>query len=205
MSEAEGRAEAVRRIAVARETRARSLDLSGLMLTALPDEIGALEWLEAARSRKVLVHRDQDSMQYGDRISKFMARLVRGKRVYVIITDKYLRSPYCMHELFGIWQQCKKREADLTEATRIFVHESARIGTDAERAEHFEFWKRDWEEREALIMAKGTRAVSEQSSIGHRLAGLYYQSVTDILHEVQDTLRARTFDEFLKHGFADVN
>lgn len=40
-SEAEGRAEALRRIAVARETRARSLDLSGLMLTALPDAPGS--------------------------------------------------------------------------------------------------------------------------------------------------------------------
>src|SRR5258707_12291312 len=43
--EAEGRAVALRRIALCRETHAEELDLGGLQLTELPDEILELTWL----------------------------------------------------------------------------------------------------------------------------------------------------------------
>ena len=44
-SEAEGRAEALRRIALCRESHADALDLGGLLLTELPDAVLALGWL----------------------------------------------------------------------------------------------------------------------------------------------------------------
>ena len=43
--EAEGLAEAQRRIAACRETRSESLDLSNLGLTRVPEEVLELDWL----------------------------------------------------------------------------------------------------------------------------------------------------------------
>ena len=43
--EAEGWAEAQRRIAACRETRSESLDLSNLGLTRVPEEVMELDWL----------------------------------------------------------------------------------------------------------------------------------------------------------------
>ena len=43
--EAEGLAEAQRRIAACRETRSESLDLSNLGLTRVPEEVMELDWL----------------------------------------------------------------------------------------------------------------------------------------------------------------
>jgi internalin A len=45
------------------------------------------------------VIRDTNAMRTGDQISVFMKRIGRGDHVIVVLSDKYLRSPYCMAEL----------------------------------------------------------------------------------------------------------
>ena len=49
------------------------------------------------RGKKVL--RDMTALGLGDRFSRFMQRLGSGDRVFVILSDKYLKSPNCMYEL----------------------------------------------------------------------------------------------------------
>lgn len=44
-------------------------------------------------------NRDRDALQTGVLISGFIENLVHGKFVVAIISEKYLRSPYCMYEL----------------------------------------------------------------------------------------------------------
>ena len=50
------------------------------------------------RGRRIL--RDKTAMGLGDRISEFMRRLAKGKRVFIILSDKYLRSAFCTFELY---------------------------------------------------------------------------------------------------------
>jgi internalin A len=50
------------------------------------------------------VKRDKMDLEYKGLISQFMADIGRGDCVVVIISDKYLKSPYCMHELLAIYQ-----------------------------------------------------------------------------------------------------
>src|SRR5450631_2733705 len=53
------------------------------------------------------VVRDKTAMRNGDLISEFMKRITRADVVVVVLSDKYLRSPYCMAELYGIYQRPK--------------------------------------------------------------------------------------------------
>ena len=46
--------------------------------------------------------RDKNAMRSGDLISGFMKRIGVADHVIVVLSDKYLRSPYCMAELYGI-------------------------------------------------------------------------------------------------------
>lgn len=56
--------------------------------------------------RGITVLRDRDEMRPGDLISEFMDRLAEGDSILVVISDKYLRSVYCMYELFKIYRNC---------------------------------------------------------------------------------------------------
>jgi hypothetical protein len=59
----------------------------------------------AAKAKGIAIIRDRAAMAPGDRISEFMARIGRGDRVIVFLSDKYLKSTYCMTELFEVWRQ----------------------------------------------------------------------------------------------------
>ena len=56
-------------------------------------------------------------MKLGDRISTFMDRIGKGAvngRVCIVLSDKYLKSPYCMHELFDVWRNCREDDDTLS-------------------------------------------------------------------------------------------
>ncbi len=58
-------------------------------------------------------------MKLGDRISTFMDRIGKGAvngRVCIVLSDKYLKSPYCMHELFDVWRNCREDDNTLHRA-----------------------------------------------------------------------------------------
>jgi internalin A len=48
---------------------------------------------EAAEQRSLVILRDKKVLGLGDSISKFMQRLAGGNRAFVILRDKYFRSP----------------------------------------------------------------------------------------------------------------
>jgi len=53
------------------------------------------------------VIRDKKDLSYGGRISAFMERIGQGDWVVVFISDKYVRSEYCMFELYEIARNSK--------------------------------------------------------------------------------------------------
>lgn len=67
---------------------------------------------------QIAVRIDRDEMRPGDFISAFMDRLAAADRVIVVISAKYLRSEYCMYELFKIYQNCRNKAEDFQR--RIF-------------------------------------------------------------------------------------
>ena len=60
--------------------------------------------LEEALKRGIDLQRDKDQLGFGDRIGAYMNAMTEGDRVAVILSAKYLRSPWCMTELCGIWE-----------------------------------------------------------------------------------------------------
>lgn len=48
--------------------------------------------------------RDKRDLAYQERISFFMDQIGKGKGIVVVISEKYLKSPYCMYELLEIYQ-----------------------------------------------------------------------------------------------------
>jgi TIR domain len=65
-----------------------------------------VDWLEKASGLKdldgLLFFRDHNDLSFGDSIDSFMTRIGRGKTVIRVISDKYLKSRYCMTEAIRI-------------------------------------------------------------------------------------------------------
>jgi hypothetical protein len=61
------------------------------------------------------VIRDKTALHPGDLISDFMKAIAQADQVVVVLSDKYLRSPYCMTELHGIYQRAQGEKSDFLE------------------------------------------------------------------------------------------
>jgi internalin A len=90
-----------------------------------------------ARGRRII--RDKTAMKIGDRIATFLDRIGEGVvngRVCIVLSDKYLKSRYCMHELFDVWRNCRESGDTFIDRTRVLVLPSAKISTAPERAQY---------------------------------------------------------------------
>jgi internalin A len=154
-----------------------------------------------AESRGIHILRDKTDMCIGDRISAFMHRLAEGQLVFVILSEKYLRSIYCMTELYEIWLNCKGKDDRFLACVRVFTQPDAKISDLFQRAERAAWWKEKHERVKALVDVHGQDFLSDSDYADFRRMGHFVRHVPDILSLVQDTLRPRSFDELVHCGF----
>lgn len=75
---------------------------------------------------------DKKALHYGQSIDSFMTRIGRGKTVVIVLSDRYLKSKYCLTELVRIFKynNCDKR---------IFILKLNDLNAD--RAVYINYWK----------------------------------------------------------------
>lgn len=154
-----------------------------------------------AEAEGIKVHRDKDGLSSGDRISLFMRRMGTGGRVFIFLSDKYLKSPYCMHELCEIWRDCREQDEDFIARTRVFVLPCARVATLSDRAHYARYWQETYERDEAIIRTHGSAAVGARGMEQHKDTKRYAMQVADLLALMNDVVRPSTFEDFLRTGF----
>ena len=155
-----------------------------------------------ARGKRII--RDKTAMKIGDRISTFMDRIGKGVvngRVCIVLSDKYLKSPYCMHELFDVWRNCREEGDTFIDRTRVFVLPSAKIATPVERAQYVIHWQREFRALDAVVKEHGQFVLSDKDNAEFRLMSRFVNETANVLQLVQDTLRPRSFDDYVKHVF----
>jgi internalin A len=143
-------------------------------------------------------------MKIGNRISTFMDRIGKGAvngRICIVLSDKYLKSAYCMHELFDVWRNCREDAGTFIDRTRVFVLPSAKISTPVERTQHVIYWQSSFKALDALVKEHGPFVLSDKDNAEFRLMIRFVSETANVLHLVQDTLRPRSFDEFVSYVF----
>ena len=88
--------------------------------------------------------RDNTAMRPGDLISGFMKRIGLADHVIVVLSDKYLRSPYCMTELYSIYQRSVGEKDDFLQRIIPLVLADARFGTPGKRIEYAKYWETEY-------------------------------------------------------------
>ena len=99
--------------------------------------------------------RDKRDLGFKGLISEFMKDIGSGRAVVAVISDKYLKSPYCMFELLEIYR-------NLDFKNRIFpiVLGDAKIYEPISRLQYFKYWKGKKTELEEAILEVGIDAIT---------------------------------------------
>jgi internalin A len=155
---------------------------------------------EANRRGKKLL-RDLTVLDQGDRFTRFMQRLGAGNKVFVILSEKYLKSPNCMFELLEIWRNSKMADDEFVRRILVLRLEDAKMLTPLERARCAKYWKEQFTELDALVRESGADLLGEADFKNYKLMQDFAHRVGDMLFLIADTLQPTSFDELVKYGF----
>jgi internalin A len=147
--------------------------------------------------------RDRNEMRPGDRISAFIRRLTRADLVVAVISDKYLRSSYCMHEIYKLWQKSQTDADGMIERLVPIVLPEVKIEGLAERAPYVRYWKAHLEELRELHRELG-EDLDPETLRELRLVRGFAQDVDGILRFLQDVLMPRKLEVHFEDGFRAV-
>jgi internalin A len=159
---------------------------------------------EAAEQRGLVILRDKLVLRLGDSISKFMVDLAGGNRVFVILSDKYLHSPYCMNELLQIWRKCFGEEEKFLNRIRVYTISGTKIFSILERALYAIHWRQKYEEIDQLIRDQGSDVLGPRGFREYKLMDDFRRSVAEILEAIVDRLQPRELEELVKYGLDDL-
>jgi internalin A len=141
--------------------------------------------------------RDKTDMRPGDLISGFMKRIGLADHVIVVLSDKYLRSPYCMTELYSIYQRSVGEKEDFLRRIVPLMLDDAQFGTPRERVAYAKYW-----EAEYLNLKADIDYMSVEDFARYKAMKDWHNRIGDMLAYVNDKLVPHGFDEIVKDDFA---
>jgi internalin A len=162
--------------------------------------------VETLRSRpeEIKVCIDRDELWPGDLISAFMDRLAAADRVIVVISAKYLRSEYCMYELFKIYQNCRMKAQDFQRRIiPIILPDAGLSGGPAERLKPAIYWAQQAQELEPLVKSN-LRAVGTSIYGKYRLINEFACNSSNMIEYLVDQLQPRDYDRQMEEGFVGL-
>jgi internalin A len=152
----------------------------------------------AAQQRGITIIRDKNVLGLGERISKFMQRIGRGNRVFVVLSNKYLKSPDCMYELYELWRNCRQDDQEFLRHVRVYTLPGTEIWTPLARAKCAEYWENEYRELEPRL-----RHLGESDFRRYRCMKAFYEQIGEILATVTDILQPQDFEQLKAYGFSD--
>lgn len=156
-----------------------------------------------AEARGFCIHRDKNTLGLGERISKFMNEIGEADRVFVILSDKYLKSEFCMYELSEVWRNCRQNEHEFLNRIRVYTLSCARIWKTNEQFDYIEYWDDEYQAMDARVAKRGLRNLGAKQAQKIRLMSTFSQCIGDILATLADIRQPRNFEELERYGFSD--
>jgi len=148
---------------------------------------------EAARELGVAIRRDKDVLRPGDSIERFMRDIGAGDRIFVFLSDKYLRSPFCMFELCEVWRQSRQNAEVLRGRMRLWTLGDADVWTPEGRASYARYWRERHDRLKADVADLG-----ERDLLAWQRMRTFHNEAGDILATLADTVQPHDFEEFLR-------
>ena len=98
----------------------------------------------AFEAKGYIVTRDKSHVNYRDSIKNFMKRIGRGQSIIAVVSDKYMKSEYCMYEAYQMFQSPNLQD-------RIFpiVLPEVNIFDFEAQADYLLYWAEEYEKLKA--------------------------------------------------------
>ena len=157
----------------------------------------------AAKAKGTAIRRDAVDMKTGDSITKFMKDLGAGDRVFIVLSGKYLRSAYCMFELYEVWRNCRLDTEQLRERTRVYALPSAGLNSAPALGALIDFWRSE-NKRIADLLTADPDKVKPKELSDFFMMRKFIPHISTIIGHFEDILRARTVEEFIEHALEDL-
>lgn len=130
--------------------------------TGLSRETVVDELYDSLEQEGYLLKRDKQDLGYKGSISEFMKEIGKGDIIVVVISDKYLRSSYCMFELYEAFRDSKlEQEAFVQKLFPIRV-EALDLSRPDVLDNYFDFWEQEKNKWEQLITRRPTQITAKQ-------------------------------------------
>ena len=141
--------------------------------------------------------RDRDDLYWGGLISDFIEMIGKGDRVIVILSAKYLRSIYCMSELYQIWSNSRRKRGEFLAKIAHLTLGDARIDGIKDRIRHVRHWK---DEVESLRPDLALMNVDDFRD--WKRMTLWAEEVSEMLKHLADVLHPVGFEQIVQDDFA---
>jgi GTPase SAR1 family protein len=122
-----------------------------------------------------LLKRDKQDLGYKGIISEFMKEIGKGDIIVVVISDKYLRSSYCMFELYEAFRDSRlEQEAFVQKLFPIRV-EALKLSRPEVQEEYFDYWENEEKAWEKLITRRSTKITAKQQKQYENIKAIHAQ------------------------------
>jgi internalin A len=132
-----------------------------------------------------------------------MIQIGKGDRLYVFLSEKYLQSPFCMFELFEVWRNSRRDEAEFQRRVRLYLLDDAKIWTLVDRLKYARHWAQEYEKVRSALEGLDLTTLADADFKRFKHVKEFSHHVGDILALFADTVQPKNFDEFLVDGFDD--
>jgi hypothetical protein len=146
--------------------------------------------------------RDKNVLRSGDQISEFMKEIGEGDRVYVFLSEKYLRSQYCMFELFEMWRHSRADRSDFIRRVRLYPIDGVKFMTPSDWIQYAGYWAKERDKLEQSITDVGWTVAGVEAHKWWARIRSFAENIADTLALLADTVQTRVFEDFVKDGFA---
>ncbi len=158
---------------------------------------------EAAERRGLTILRDQDVLKLNDSIPRYMERIGQGERVFVILSNAYLKSRNCMFELTELWKACGYNGEYLRRRVRMYALPKTKIWTNDDRNRWIKYWDKQRRDLAKLMRKSNSALEADPNHDELKLQRRISKQIPDILRELTDHIQPRTFEELEQHGLDD--
>lgn len=148
------------------------------------------------------VRRDKMNIEYGGLISKFMEEIGESDLAIVAISEKYLKSSYCMWELCEIHQNCSLNKIKFSRHILPIRIESIDLVSPTFLTEYLKYWQYKYEEYFTLL-TDFPQEIGEPQLLEFKKIRTIKDRFAEIVGFFQD-LNAKSIDILRENNFEQV-
>ena len=163
------------------------------------EEFVDLIYQELTVNAGVKIFRDRNVLTIQDSIDSFMNRIGRGKAVIMVISDKYLKSEYCMYEA---WQVYKNNNFN----DRVFIAVLNDVDVSDDGINNYmTYWKRKKDALGNTLSDEFKDDLAAINSLVTKNKNLFfiYLFIADFLKLIKDTIHYQVPDNFNSNELPD--